>query len=77
VLEGGSESNRVNVTIPLVGGGSTQVLHGDASLRVVATVVDRNGNQIGDLEPIALKAIAAWEAEFAKSGVNLDFSIDA
>jgi hypothetical protein len=71
VLKGDSKSNRVGVTIPLVGGGSTQV-YGDASLRIVATVVDMNGNQIGDLEPIALRAIAAWEAEFAKVGIKLD-----
>jgi hypothetical protein len=59
------------VTIPLFGRGSAQV-HGDAALRIVATVVDRDGKKIDDFEPIALRAIAAWEAVFVKVGIKLD-----
>ena len=58
------------VTIPLLGGGATQA-QGEVSLRIVSTVVDKDGKQLGDLEPISLRAVAAWEAEFVKAGMTL------
>jgi hypothetical protein len=58
------------VTIPLFGSGKTQA-QGEASLRIVATVVDKDGKPIGDLEAISLRAVAAWEAEFVKAGMTL------
>ncbi len=33
--------------------------------------MDKDGNNLGDLEAIALRAVAAWEAEFVKAGVKL------
>jgi hypothetical protein len=68
-LKGGGEVPPM-VTIPLFGGGATQA-QGEASLRIVATVVDKDGKPIGDLEAICLKAVAAWEAEFVKAGMTL------
>jgi hypothetical protein len=44
---------------------------GDASLRIIAQVEDKDGNTLGWLEEISLRAVAAWEAEFAKAGLNL------
>lgn len=58
------------VTIPLFGGGATQA-QGEASLRIVAIVVDKDGKSLGDLEAVSLRAVAAWEAEFVKTGVKL------
>lgn len=57
------------VTIPLFGG-ATQA-QGEASLRIIATVVDKDGKPLGDLEAISLRAVAAWEAEFVKAGMRL------
>jgi hypothetical protein len=45
------------VTIPLFGG-ATQA-QGEASLRIIATVVDKDGKPLGDLEAIGLRAVAA------------------
>jgi hypothetical protein len=58
------------VTIPFFQGGIIQAT-GEASLRIAATVVDTDGNGLGDLEAIALRAVAAWEAEFVKAGMTL------
>lgn len=58
------------VTIPLFEGGATQA-QGETSLRIVATVVGKDGNPLGDLEAISLRAVAAWEAEFVKAGMRL------
>lgn len=44
---------------------------GAASLRISAGVVDKDGKDLGDLEAIALRAVAAWEAEFVKAGMKL------
>jgi hypothetical protein len=46
-------------------------LHDGASLRIVARVVDRDGNYVGDLEAICEKAVAAREAEFKRMGLTL------
>lgn len=53
--------------IPL-GGGTIQT-QGGASLRIVAKVVDKDGNPLGNLEDICERAVAAWEAEFEKVGL--------
>ena len=58
------------VTIPFFEGGVIQA-QGQASLRVAATVVDKDGNGLGDLEAISLRAVAAWQAEFVKAGMKL------
>jgi hypothetical protein len=55
------------VTIPLFGGSTTQA-YGEASLRIVATAVDKDGMPLGDLEAICQRA---WEAEFVKDGMTL------
>jgi hypothetical protein len=49
-------------------------LQGQANLRIAAIVVDEHGNSLGSLEDIALRAVTAWEAEFAKTGVTLSAS---
>jgi hypothetical protein len=58
------------VTMGMFEGGIIQAA-GEASLRIAATVVDKDGNGLGDLETIALRAVAAWEAEFVKAGMTL------
>jgi hypothetical protein len=67
-LRGGPEP--ASVMFPASRGGAIQVT-GEASLRIGATVVDKNGNPLGDLETISLKAVAGWEAEFVKAGKKL------
>jgi len=47
------------------------VMQGTGDLRITATVVDKDGNQLGNFESIALRAVAAWEAEFNKAGMKL------
>jgi hypothetical protein len=57
------------LTIPVFGG---QIqAHGDVSLRITATVVDKDGKTLGELEAISLRAVAAWEAEFVKAGLKI------
>jgi len=51
-------------------GGRLQAL-GDTNAKITATVVDNDGNTVGDLESICLRAIAAWEAEFVKAGLKI------
>jgi len=58
------------VTMGMFEGGIIQAA-GEASLRIAATVVDKDGNGLGDLETIALRAVAGWEAEFVKAGMTL------
>ena len=58
------------VTMGMFEGGIIQTA-GEASLRITANVVDENGKGLGDLETIALRAVAAWEAEFVKAGMKL------
>jgi|HubBroStandDraft_2_1064218.scaffolds.fasta_scaffold15606_5 hypothetical protein len=53
-----------------ISGGPIQTKAG-ASLRIVADVVDKDGNALGSLEDICEKAVAAWEAEFGKAGLIL------
>jgi hypothetical protein len=48
--------------------------HGDANVRITATVVDKDGNSLGDIEPICLRAVAAWQAEFVKAGLRIVLS---
>lgn len=64
----GQEDKQATVTIPGFGG-PIQAKDG-AALRVVATVVDKDGIFLGDLEDICEKAVAAWEAEFKKVGLT-------
>ena len=68
MFKGGSEP--AMVTIPFFQGGVAQAI-GAASLRISATVVDKDGNGLGDLEAISLRAVAAWEAELVKAGMKL------
>jgi hypothetical protein len=68
MFKGGTEA--ASVTIPFFQGGVIQMT-GAASLRISAGVVDKDGNSLGDLESIALRAVAAWEAEFVKAGMSL------
>ena len=68
MFKGGSEP--ASVTLPFFQGGVIQAT-GAASLRISAGVVDKDGNGLGDLEAIALRAVAAWEAEFVKAGMKL------
>jgi hypothetical protein len=56
------------VNIPVFGGPIQ--LTGGANLRIVASVVDKDGNMLGELEDICEKAVAAWEAEFKKVGLT-------
>lgn len=62
----GDGTNQPMVTITM--GGVIQTKDG-ASLRIVAGVVDKDGNRLGELEDICEKAVAAWEAEFNKVGL--------
>jgi hypothetical protein len=39
--------------------------------KIIATVVDGDGNTLGDLDFICLRAVAAWEAEFVKAGLKI------
>jgi hypothetical protein len=45
--------------------------HEAAHARITATVVDKDGNTLGELEPICLRAVAAWQAEFVKAGLKI------
>ena len=45
------------ITIPVVGGPIQA--HGDANVRITESMVDKDGNSLGDLEPICLRAVAA------------------
>jgi hypothetical protein len=47
------------------------VMQGTGDLRITAIVVDKDDNHLGNFESIALRAVAAWEAEFNKYGMNL------
>ena len=58
------------LVMPVFGGGQFQA-HETANVRITATVVDKDGNMLGDLEPISLRAVAAWEAEFVKAGLKI------
>jgi hypothetical protein len=51
-------------------GGAGIQSRGDVALRIVATIVDKDGNSLGELEDICEKAVAAWEAEFMKVGIT-------
>jgi hypothetical protein len=68
MFKGGSEP--ASVTIPFFRDGVIRTT-GAASLRISARVVDKDGNGLGDFESIALRAVAAWEAEFVKAGMRL------
>lgn len=47
-------------------------LQGQPNLRITAIVVDGQGNSLGGLEDIALRAVTAWEAEFVRTGVTFN-----
>jgi hypothetical protein len=57
------------------GGGPIQTKDG-ASLRIVAGVVDKDGNPLGNLEDICEKSVAAWEAGFKKVGLTFDARVN-
>jgi hypothetical protein len=57
--------------IPIGGGGGPIQAKDGASLRIVASVVDKDGNRLGNLEDICEKAVDAWKAEFKKVGLTL------
>ena len=57
---------------PVAGGG--MIISKGASIRIVANVVDKDGNLLGDLEDICEKAVAAWEAELKKVGLTFEKS---
>jgi hypothetical protein len=54
----------------LSSGGQVQAF-GGANARITATVIDQDGNPLGELDSICLKAVAAWESEFAKAGLRI------
>ncbi len=68
MFKGGPEP--ASVTIPMFQSGVIQAT-GDASFRISTSVVDKGEKNLGDLEDIALRAVAAWEAEFVKAGMKL------
>lgn len=51
-------------------GGRVQPFEGTHA-KITATVVDGDGNTLGDLESISLRAVAAWESEFVKAGFKI------
>lgn len=59
--------------VPIFGGpvGPRMRFHEGASVRIVARVVDKDGNYLGDFEATCEKAVAAWEVEFKKLGLTL------
>jgi hypothetical protein len=65
----GQEGSQPGFTIPVFGG-PIQTTHG-AALRIAATIADKDGNVLGDLEGVCEKAVAAWETEFKKVGLTL------
>jgi hypothetical protein len=69
VFKGGSPEPTM-IAIPFFDGGRIQT-QGEASLRITASVVDKEGKPLGNLEAISLRAVAAWEAEFVKAGMAL------
>lgn len=56
-FKGGSPGPTM-ISIPMFKGGPIQT-HGEVSLRISATVVDKDGKPLGDLESICLRAVAA------------------
>lgn len=65
----GEAGKQPMLQIPVFGG-PMQVKDG-ASLRITASVIDKDGNPLGDFENICEKAVNAWEAEFKKVGLPL------
>ena len=68
MFKGGPEP--ASVTIPMFQSGVIQAT-GDASFRISTSVVDKGEKNLGDLEDIALRAVAAWKGEFVKAGMKL------
>jgi hypothetical protein len=58
------------VAISICNGGRVQPFEG-TNAKITATVVDSDGNTLGDLDSICLRAVAAWEAEFVKAGLKI------
>jgi hypothetical protein len=56
--------------ISVFNGGRVQPFEG-TNAKITATVVDGDGNTLGDLDSICLRAVAAWEAEFVKAGLKI------
>lgn len=69
VLKGEPGKPSPSFVIPVGRGGAPIQTNAGASLRIVANVVDKDGNRIGDLMDICEKAVAAWEVEFNKVGL--------
>jgi hypothetical protein len=58
------------LVISVSNGGRVQPFEG-TNAKITATVVDGDGNTLGDLDSICLRAVAAWEAEFVKAGLKI------
>jgi len=68
VLRG--DKQQAMVAFPLHPGGAL-VATGDVSLQVSASVIDKGGNSVGNLQTICESAVSAWQAELRKAGVPL------
>jgi len=69
VLKGEPGKPSPDFFIPIGGSGGPIQTNAGASLRIVANVVDKDGNRIGNLEDICEKAVTAWGTEFKKVGL--------
>jgi hypothetical protein len=56
--------------ISVFSGSGVQLFEG-TNAKIIATVVDGDGNSLGGLDSICLRAVAAWEAEFVKAGIKI------
>lgn len=61
---------QVRIAFPLHPGGRL-VSTGDVGLQVSASVIDKDGNSVGNLQTICESAVSAWQAELRKAGVPL------
>lgn len=58
------------VALPLHPGGAL-VATGDVGLQISASVIDKDGNSVGNLQTICESAVSAWQGELRKAGVPL------
>jgi hypothetical protein len=58
------------VAISVFNGGRVQAFEG-TNAKITETIVDGDGNTLGDLDFICLRAVAAWESEFVKAGLTI------
>ena len=61
---------QVRIAFPLHPGG-TLLSTGDVGLQVSASVIDKDGNSLGNLQTICESAVSAWQSELRKAGVPL------